>query len=122
MAVLHAPARPGPVTGDPAGTRTWTTTFRIGPDEPVFAGHYPGLPILPGVAVIECVRAALVAGLGHPVDLVAIDSCRFTAAVRPGAEVSVSTSYDDTTGCCVAEVATEHGPAAKMRIRIGAHP
>jgi 3-hydroxyacyl-[acyl-carrier-protein] dehydratase len=32
--------------------------FRFGADDPVFAGHFPGHPLLPGVFQLEMARAA----------------------------------------------------------------
>ncbi|HZN18863.1 MAG TPA: hypothetical protein VFB84_11915 [Micromonosporaceae bacterium] len=47
----------GGAPGDPV-----LAVVRVDPAEPVFAGHYPGFPIFPGVCVVECVhRTALAA-------------------------------------------------------------
>jgi 3-hydroxyacyl-[acyl-carrier-protein] dehydratase len=61
-------------------------------DEPWFAGHFPGRPILPGVLVTEALAqvAALVyltsapEAAGREVFLVGLDKMRFRAPVRPG--------------------------------------
>ena len=65
----------------------------VKPDEPWFAGHFPGDPILPGVLIAEALAqvAALVYlssapdRAGSSVYLVGMDKMRFRKPVRPGA-------------------------------------
>jgi len=67
-------------------------TFGVAADHPGFDGHFPGQPILPGVAllaeVLEAARAepALGACLGSAPRLTVV---KFTAPVRPGAALGV---------------------------------
>jgi 3-hydroxyacyl-[acyl-carrier-protein] dehydratase len=62
--------------------------IEIAVDHPAFAGHFPGQPVLPGVAlvaeVLEAARAepALAARMGATPQL---DIVKFLAPVRPGA-------------------------------------
>ncbi len=60
-------------------------------NEPFFAGHFPGHPVMPGVLVVEAmaqVAAVLVslhpAAEGHIAHLVSIEHMRFRRSVRPG--------------------------------------
>ncbi|WP_326829905.1 hypothetical protein OIE13_09870 [Streptosporangium sp. NBC_01810] len=49
-----------PVTGQIHLLSGNEVAITISPDEPVFAGHYPGFPIFPGMCVVEVVhRGAL---------------------------------------------------------------
>jgi len=61
-------------------------------NEPFFQGHFPGLPVMPGVLILEALAqaGALVAatGMEHPEDKIylftGLDAVRFRTVVRPG--------------------------------------
>jgi 3-hydroxyacyl-[acyl-carrier-protein] dehydratase len=70
-----------------AGVRT----FRA--DEPFFAGHFPGHPIVPGVLLVEGLAQtmayyALVYQSAPQVLLLGVERARFRAIVEPGTEVT----------------------------------
>jgi acyl dehydratase len=84
-AASSAPAlQPGPA---PDGT------VHIAPDHPAFAGHFPGHPVLPGVALLSLVmqalaqQPALAARLGTTPR---IDNAKFLHAVGPGATLRLA--------------------------------
>ena len=66
--------------------------LEIAADHPAFAGHFPGQPILPGVALLaEVIEAtheqpALAAALGSEPRIAVV---KFLGAVRPGASLMI---------------------------------
>lgn len=66
-------------------------TFVIPPDHPVFPGHFPGNPIVPGVLVLEHVERALQARIG-PLHLTGLPQVKFLAPLAPGETCVVSFS------------------------------
>lgn len=74
---------------------------RFTADEPFFAGHFPGYPVVPGVLLVECMAqtggagVAAMGGLDEAGDtpgvtfLASVDKARFRRQVRPGDEVRV---------------------------------
>lgn len=44
-----------------------TTPLPFAMDHPVFAGHFPGHPIIPGVLLLDWTQIAIEAALGQPV-------------------------------------------------------
>lgn len=62
-------------------------------NEPFFAGHFPGAPVMPGVLIIEAMaqtggllmsKSWDVAAEGKIILFMSVDNCRFRAPVRPG--------------------------------------
>ena len=61
-------------------------------DSPWFSGHFPGEPILPGIALVNIVEQAIMRDAqakGTCVQLQALKRVRFTQPVRPGETLSV---------------------------------
>ncbi|MFF4412785.1 hypothetical protein ACFYY8_09640 [Streptosporangium sp. NPDC001559] len=93
--------------------------------EAVFAGHYPGRPILPGMCVVEYVRLAALANLPETPGgwrLAAIESGRFLSPVLPEDRLVIDcvSSAGDTGPRCSATVSTERGVMARVRLRFEA--
>ena len=70
-------------------------TFR--PEQPWFAGHFPGNPLVPGVLILEALAqtAGLAVPMTHTPDgdragvLAQIRDARFRAPARPGEEIAL---------------------------------
>ena len=78
---------------DIEGTQTALGIKNVTMNEPHFQGHFPGLPIMPGVTIVEAMAqtAAVMVGttLGMAdkdmkVYFMAIDKCKFRRKVGPG--------------------------------------
>ena len=73
---------------------TLTGIKNVSINEPFFAGHFPGNPVMPGVLILESMAQAcgVLAYVAHATDgdlggiyyLVKIDNARFTRKVVPG--------------------------------------
>ncbi|NUR59930.1 MAG: hypothetical protein HOV87_14850 [Catenulispora sp.] len=89
------------------------TSRPIAESEPVFAGHYPAFPILPGVLLVDAAHRDVVrsasAWTDRPIRLAGLDSVRFSAPVFPGDVLE--------TECAVSVV--ENGLEVKATFRNG---
>lgn len=75
----------------PDGALHISSQVSMDPGNPIFAGHYPGLALVPGVCLIECVyRTVLAAARPRGVSLAmdAVPSARFLSPVFPGETVT----------------------------------
>ena len=102
-------------------------------ESPVFEGHFPGHPLVPGVLLTETMAQAsgyLVLGLmdfSHMPFLMAVDRARFRTFVAPGMVLSISAQLEhEGSGYAVtkAKIAVEGKPIcdAELRFRIMPFP
>ena len=68
-----------------------TSSFYVDPSREIFAGHFPGEPVLPGVYMVECMAQAADLLLmadgkfsGKLPLFIGIDNVRFFSKIRPG--------------------------------------
>src|SRR5438270_12038793 len=90
-----------PGNSDAGPATVVVATLAVDPQDPLFAGHYPGFPIYPGVCLIELVyRSVLAASALSGTDLVltAVRSMRFQSPVLPGEEITARIESTDAGG------------------------
>jgi 3-hydroxyacyl-[acyl-carrier-protein] dehydratase len=76
-------------------------------NEPQFQGHFPGMPVMPGVMIVEAMAqtaAVLVVHTlgpgaeGKLVYFMSIDDCRFRRPVKPGDVMRIHVTKDRSRG------------------------
>jgi 3-hydroxyacyl-[acyl-carrier-protein] dehydratase len=115
---LTVPPRLTAVDGE--GPVTIAATVRVDPDNPLFAGHYPGFPIFPGVCLIEAVHQSVLLAadrLGRDVRLSEIRGTRFLAPAFPGDDLDVTVRFDGAKAEGV--VRRDGEDIAKVRLTYG---
>ena len=91
-----AAARLGEPQPNADGTTTLEFKFSVG--DPVFAGHFPGRPILPGVFQLEIARFATEVVLKYPLGVREIRKSKFQRPVLPGEVVRVELKLSEKDG------------------------
>ncbi|MEU4781667.1 hypothetical protein [Micromonospora sp. NPDC023633] len=105
-----------PVDVERVAPDTFVARIRPDLDDRVFAGHYPGFPLLPGVHIFEYVHRA-VRGVAPELQLTEIVSCRFLLPVRGDDELVVTIRR--TGGLWRGEVTVAAVPVAEVLLRYG---
>jgi 3-hydroxyacyl-[acyl-carrier-protein] dehydratase len=108
-----------PIGWELAETAPDTVETVVDADAPVFAGHYPGRPVVPGVCLVDLVgQAAARLGLAAPTPALLLDRARFTDPVLPGDHLTVVFDPSSPAGQVAAVVSTQRGIACRVRLRI----
>ena len=63
--------------------------LNIGPDHPALAGHFPGMPVVPGVVLLDEALHAIGAALGADLSACRIASVKFLSPVLPQQRIEV---------------------------------
>ena len=93
---IHA-ARLGEPQSQPDGSAVQEFRFAVG--DPVFAGHFPGHPLLPGIFQLEMTRGLAESVLGGKLTVRAVTKAKFLRPIIPGETVRMelkSTAKADT--------------------------
>ncbi|HEY1575350.1 MAG TPA: hypothetical protein VGG05_28760 [Pseudonocardiaceae bacterium] len=104
-----------------AGARV-SAQVTVDRDNPTFMGHYPGLPVFPGVCQIDCVHRTVLAAAeieGVTPVLTTMSMARFLSVVSPGDELHIDTAIA-RAGAEWRVDGTLHGqrgPVARVRLR-----
>ena len=81
-------------------------TIRFNAAHPVFAGHFPGKPIVPGACLVQIAEELAGRMTGKPVRLTSIRNLKFRQPITPDQVVSVSLQCEmSNLKCQIAESA-----------------
>jgi 3-hydroxyacyl-[acyl-carrier-protein] dehydratase len=115
---------------DRAGGRI-EATATVPQASPVFEGHFPDYPLVPGVLLTETMAQAsgylvlAVKNFAQMPFLMAVDKARFRDFVGPGAELAIEASLEhDGSGYAVTRAAIRSGgkPIANAELRFRTMP
>ena len=73
-----------------------TASFEIALDHPALAGHFPGMPVVPGVVLLDHALSLMGAALAADLSACRIASVKFLSPVLPGQTIEVV--HDDAAG------------------------
>ena len=82
-------------------------TVRFNAAHPVFAGHFPEHPVVPGACLVQIAEELATLSLHQPIRLTAIRNLKFRQPVTPEQEVTFALQCDSSTiKCQISESAT----------------
>jgi 3-hydroxyacyl-[acyl-carrier-protein] dehydratase len=62
----------------------------------IFDGHFPGLPIVPGVCMLQMVREIMEVHIGHDLKITASDNMKFLSVINPDQTIEVEAAINYT--------------------------
>ncbi|MBS1157215.1 MAG: hypothetical protein H6R07_3139 [Proteobacteria bacterium] len=89
------------------------------PELACFAGHFPDLPVLPGVAQLEWAVHFGSALLGTPSEFQGMDAIKFQQIIRPGSQIELALDYLPTKQQLQFRYQSASGQHSSGRIRLG---
>lgn len=94
--------------------------FRFPADLEVFAGHFPGRPLLPGVLLLEATRHAAERAAGIGLRIRSVEEAKFTAEVKPGDAVTVEAllAAEGDLWRCDASLVSGQAQVARIRLEL----
>jgi 3-hydroxyacyl-[acyl-carrier-protein] dehydratase len=72
----------GPVLDGAQQQYTYVT--RLDPAHPVYQGHFPGNPVVPGVCQVQMVKELVENATGRSMRLTSSDNIKFLSMINPG--------------------------------------
>lgn len=79
-------------------TRGLRARIRLEPDHPVFQGHFPGHPVLPGVAQIHWAARTAQRHLACRGQFSGLEALKFLRLIVPPTEISLELDWEADTG------------------------
>lgn len=77
---------------------TITALLEINPAHPVFEGHFPGQPVMPGVCMMQCILELCEQANGKRYRLQEAASLKFLTVLNPTVQPTVRAEIDLTDG------------------------
>jgi 3-hydroxymyristoyl/3-hydroxydecanoyl-(acyl carrier protein) dehydratase len=122
---MHSSIAAARVSGprrEPDGTAVFE--FRFGADDPTFAGHFPGRPLLPGVFQLEMARAAAEWALDCALSVREVCRAKFLRPILPDELVRLELKWSEADGIIQARaaVSVDGQPASETALRLWRSP
>lgn len=96
-----------------------TATLEINPAHPIFNGHFPGRPVVPGVCMVQIIKELLEEALGKSLQLQKADHIKFLSLIVPGEspviEATINYSIDSSGLSVVAALLKGNVVCLKLR-------
>ena len=92
--------------------------FVFDPNLPLFRGHFPGKPLVPGILCIEMVRQAVERARGERFKIRRVEKAKFTTEISPGRSVALEVRLTPREGLlrAAATARLAGAPAAQLSL------
>lgn len=95
------------------------TKISINEHHKIFEGHFPGMPVVPGVCMVQIILEIMEAFTQKPVRLTEADTIKFLAVMRPreNKEIDVMINYNVAQGRFLINVSLFSGPEIFFKLK-----
>ena len=76
-------------------------TIRFNATHPIFSGHFPEHPIVPGACIVQIAEELAALTYGHPIRFTAIRDLKFRQPISPNQDITISIQKNAETMCKV---------------------
>ena len=76
------------------GNSLLEANFSLHPEHPIFAGHFPGQPVVPGVCMLQIIKEGLEQALGKKLFLSQAATIKFLSMLVPTADKEINLRAD----------------------------
>jgi acyl-coenzyme A synthetase/AMP-(fatty) acid ligase len=108
LAALFRPLQPALAWQETSADRA-RATFELDPSLQVFEGHFPGHPILPGVAQVDWAIRWARERFPVPARFLRLDTLKFQQPLEPGMHVEIEWQWNAATGVLKFEYRSDRG-------------
>ena len=119
LLALFRPLMPQPLWTERGELRA-TATLQVDPGLRVLDGHFPGAPIVPGVAQLHWVVTLGAQAFGIPAAFLRAEVVKFQQPILPGDRVEVQLQWNPDKGSLQFTLTSARGPHASGRLVQGA--
>ena len=84
-----------PISGNEG---SYKTTITLDKSHPIFPGHFPGLPVVPGVCMMAIVKEVLEETVNRPLRLLQVANMKFLSLINPLDNEHVDVEFKYTQG------------------------
>lgn len=95
-----------------------TVAIRLNASHPVFEGHFPGQPVLPGACMLDMVKEVLCVALNHQLKLLKADNLKFITPVDPrqGDQLQLNIAYQQAGNQLKVKATISSGSSPRMKM------
>lgn len=101
---------------DEASSSLMHATIRLNKDHSIFAGHFPAMPVVPGVCMLQIIKECLEEVSQHGVQLVKAHNIKFLNMLVPGEHevIDVRINFESSENGIMVSEATMLAGAARF--------
>ena len=86
------------LSSESSDSTIWTIQIKLNPGHPVYQGHFPEHPVVPGVCLLQLIKECVEDIRQQKLQIAQVSSCKFLSAINPieTPYISVALTFKET--------------------------